>query len=80
LLFTVVSVTSPHCSETPIPSSLAFGVLMCVVRMSTHPVSFVPVGALAVRELLESPRGLGALRIGRNSQEAGEDQRDDRAD
>src|SRR3954454_21821084 len=41
LLLTVVSVTRPHWSETPMASSLPFGVLMWVVRMETQPVSLV---------------------------------------
>ena len=45
LLRTVVSVTMPHWSETPIASSFALGVLMCVLRMFTQSVSVGTAGA-----------------------------------
>ena len=53
LLRTVVSVTRPHWSEAPTAISFAFGVLICVVRMSTQPVSLTSVFVASVPAFAE---------------------------
>src|ERR1043165_6889288 len=63
LLLTVVSVTRPHWSETPIASSLPFGVLMCVVKMLTQPVSLVDPGADACGSETSSDKRHAALEL-----------------
>src|SRR5262245_49443225 len=44
LLFTVVSVTMPHCSAASNTRSFWLDVLICVLSTSTHPVSPVESG------------------------------------